>query len=125
MSYSSTKMADVFREPLSTRGFVTWAKKIRFCFKKLNFFKLDFSMQCLGSRSIGSARFWLPGSGSGYAKICGSTDSDPKSFFCSFWLIFFLLDQDPWIRIFLRIQIRIQEAKILRIQRIRILSTDY
>ena len=79
MSYSSTKMADVFREPLSTRGFVTWAKKIRFCFKKLNFFKLDFSMQCLGSRSIGSARFWLPGSGSGYAKICGSTDSDPKT----------------------------------------------
>ena len=90
MSYSSTKMADVFREPLSTRGFVTWAKKIRFCFKKLNFFKLDFSMQCLGSRSIGSARFWLPGSGSGYAKICGSTDSDPKSFFCSFWLIFYI-----------------------------------
>ena len=42
-----------------------------------------------------------------------------KIFFCSFWLIFCLLD--PWIRIFLRI--RIQEAKILRIQRIRILST--
>ena len=31
------------------------------------------------------------------------------------------LDPDPWIRIFLRI--RIQELKILRIQRIRILST--
>ena len=29
--------------------------------------------QCLGS---GSARFWLPGSGS--AKICGSTDPDPR-----------------------------------------------
>ena len=43
-------------------------------------------------------------------------------FFCSFWLIFCPLDPDPWIRIFLRI--RIQEAKILRIQRIRILSTD-
>ena len=33
--------------------------------------------QCLGSGSVGSARFWLPGSGS--AKICGSTDPDPKS----------------------------------------------
>ena len=31
--------------------------------------------QCLGS---GSARFWLPGSGSGSAKICGSTDPDPR-----------------------------------------------
>ena len=39
------------------------------------------------------------------------------------WLIFCPLDPDPWICIFLRIQIRIQEAKILRIQRIRILST--
>ena len=33
--------------------------------------------QCLGSGSgsgsVGSARFWLPGSGSGSAKICGST----------------------------------------------------
>ena len=36
--------------------------------------------------------------------------SEIKIFFCSFWLIF--------------LQIRIQEAKILRIQRIRILSTD-
>ena len=45
-----------------------------------------------------------------------------KFFFCSFWLIFYLLEQDPWISIFLRI--RIQEAKILRIQWIRILSTD-
>ena len=44
-----------------------------------------------------------------------------KVFFCSFWLIFY-----PWIRIFLRIRIRIriQEAKICRIQRIRILSTE-
>ena len=33
--------------------------------------------------------------------------------FLSFWLIFYPLDPDPWIRIFLRI--RIQEAKILRI----------
>ena len=46
-----------------------------------------------------------------------------KKFFFSFWLIFYPLDPDPWIRIFLRI--RIQEAKILRIQRIRILSTDW
>ena len=49
-----------------------------------------------------------------------------KKFFCIFWLIFHPLDPDPdpWIRIFLRI--RIQEAKILRIQRfrIRILSTE-
>ena len=35
-------------------------------------------VQCLGygSGSVGSARFWLPGSGS--AKICGSTDPDPR-----------------------------------------------
>jgi len=33
-------------------------------------------IQCLGSGSVGSARFWLPGSGS--AKICGSTDPDPR-----------------------------------------------
>ena len=34
--------------------------------------------QCLGSGSgsVGSARFWLPGSG--FAKICGSTDPDPR-----------------------------------------------
>ena len=32
--------------------------------------------QCLGSGSVGSARFWLPGSGS--AKICGSTDPGGK-----------------------------------------------
>ena len=46
-----------------------------------------------------------------------------KLFFALFWF-FCLLDPDPWIRIFLRI--RIQEPKILRIQRIwiRILSTD-
>ena len=43
-----------------------------------------------------------------------------KFFFYSFWLLFYPLDPDPWIRIFL---IRIQEAKILQIQRIRILST--
>ena len=38
--------------------------------------------QCLGSGSgsgsVGSARFWLPGTGSGSAKICGSTDPDPR-----------------------------------------------
>ena len=46
-------------------------------------------------------------------------------FFCSFWLIFYPLDPDPLIRIFLRI--RIQKAKILRIQRIQIwiLSTAF
>ena len=44
-----------------------------------------------------------------------------KLFSCSFWLIFCPLDPDTWIRIFLRI--RIQEVKILGIQRIRILST--
>ena len=43
-----------------------------------------------------------------------------KFFFYSFWSLFYPLDPDPWIRIFL---IRIQEAKILQIQRIRILST--
>ena len=32
----------------------------------------------IGSGSVGSARFWLPGSGSGSAKICGSTDPDPR-----------------------------------------------
>jgi len=36
--------------------------------------KVEISLnQCLGS---GSGRFWLPGSGS--AKICGSTDPDPR-----------------------------------------------
>ena len=34
--------------------------------------------QCLGSGSVGSARFWRPGSGSGSAKICRSTDPDPR-----------------------------------------------
>ena len=38
----------------------------------------------------------------------------------NFWLIFFPLYSDSWIRIFLRI--RVQVVKILRIQRIRILS---
>ena len=33
--------------------------------------------QCLGPGSVGLARFGLPGSGS--AKICGSTDPDPRS----------------------------------------------
>jgi len=32
--------------------------------------------QCLGSGSVGSARFWFPGSG--FAKICGSTDPDTR-----------------------------------------------
>ena len=36
---------------------------------------------------------------------------------------YFDLDPDPWIRIYLRI--RIQEAKMLQIQRIRILSTGF
>ena len=31
---------------------------------------------CLGSGSVGSAIFWLPGSGS--AKTCGSMDTDPR-----------------------------------------------
>ena len=34
--------------------------------------------QCLRSGSIGSTRFGLPGTGSGSAKICGSTDPDPR-----------------------------------------------
>ena len=33
---------------------------------------------CLGSGSVGSATFWLPGSGLGFAKICGSTDPNPR-----------------------------------------------
>ena len=47
---------------------------------------------------------------------------ESKHFFCSFWLIFCpgFLDPDSWICIFLRIRIWIQEAKNLRIQRIRI-----
>jgi len=32
--------------------------------------------QCLGSGAVGFARFWLPGSRA--AKICGSTDPDPR-----------------------------------------------
>ena len=44
-----------------------------------------------------------------------------KSLVCNFWLIFWPLDPDSWIRIILRN--RIQNAKILRIQGIRILST--
>ena len=31
-------------------------------------------IQCLGSGSVGSAKVWLPGSGSRFEKICGSTD---------------------------------------------------
>ena len=46
-----------------------------------------------------------------------------QEFFFSFWFIFCRLDPDPWIRIFLPNRIRIQEAKILRIQRIRMIST--
>ena len=42
--------------------------------------------------------------------------------FCTFWIIKLCLDLDPCIRIFLRIRIRIQRAKIMQIQ-IRILST--
>ena len=37
-----------------------------------------FEWYLIGSGSIGSARFWLPGSGYGSAKICGSTDPDPR-----------------------------------------------
>ena len=44
-----------------------------------------------------------------------------QKFRVGFFLQFNPLDPAPWIRIFLRI--RIQEAKILRIQQIRILST--
>ena len=45
-------------------------------------------------------------------------------FFLQFLVVFLSLGSvDPWIRVFLRI--RIQEAKILRIQRIRILSTAF
>ena len=43
-----------------------------------------------------------------------------KGFFCSFWLIFYALDPNLWIRIFLKIWIWIQEDKFLRIQRIQI-----
>ena len=44
-----------------------------------------------------------------------------KIFFCRFWLIFYPLDPDSWICMFLLFQI--QETKILWIQWIRILST--
>jgi len=48
-----------------------------------------------------------------------------KNFFSAvLFKIFYPLDPDPWIRILLQIRIRIQEAKILRIQRIRILNTE-
>ena len=53
-------------------------------------------------------------------QICGF--GVKKDFFLQFFVAFFPLDSDPWIRIFLRI--RIQEAKILRIHWIRILSTE-
>ena len=46
-----------------------------------------------------------------------------KVFFFSFWLKFCPFDPDPWIRLFFWIRIMIHEAKILRIQRIRILCT--
>ena len=44
-------------------------------------------------------------------------------FFTVFLLIFCPLDPDPWICIFLRIRIRIQDVKMLRIFRIGFLST--
>ena len=41
-------------------------------FPSVSFYFLINLQQCLGSGSVGSARFWLPGSGS--ARICESTD---------------------------------------------------
>ena len=38
--------------------------------------KYPYKLQYLGSGFVGSERFWLPGSG--YAKICGSKDTDPR-----------------------------------------------
>ena len=71
------------------------------------------------------AKTWwtIQKSGNFYLCYFNSSDLDfwSKIFFCSFWFIFYPLDPDPWIYIFLRI--RIQEANIWRIQRIRILST--
>ena len=61
--------------------------------------------------------------GNFYLSFFKSSDFGSKSkkvFFCSFWLIFYPLNPDPWICIFLRI--RIKESKILRIHRIRIIS---
>ena len=47
--------------------------------------------------------------------VLNSVDLSFKIIFvcCSFWLIFCPFDPDQWICVFLRIQIRIQEAKIL------------
>ena len=52
-------------------GFVGSALNMDFYIIKLTFTVLNCSKQCLGS-----ARFWLPGCGS--AKICRSTDPDPR-----------------------------------------------
>jgi len=43
-----------------------------------NLYDFESENQCLGSGSVGSARFWPPGSKSGSAKICGSMDPDPR-----------------------------------------------
>ena len=44
---------------------------------KIIYFYMFF--QCLGSGSVGSARFWHPGSRSRSAKICGSTKNCKKN----------------------------------------------
>ena len=44
---------------------------------KIIYFYMFF--QCLGSGSVGSARFWHPGSRSRFAKICGSTKNCKKN----------------------------------------------
>ena len=46
---------------------LVWSKSISW---------IIYRYQCLGSGSVGSARFWLPGSES--AKICGSTAPDQR-----------------------------------------------
>ena len=58
------------------RGFVGSALNMDFYIIKLFFIVLNCSKHCLGSGSVGSGRFWLPGCGS--AKICRSTDPDPR-----------------------------------------------
>ena len=45
-------------------------------FFKVPIWYMKLYIQCLGSGSVGSARFWFPGSWS--AKICGSTDPRGK-----------------------------------------------
>ena len=44
----------------------------------LQMYILIFYKQCFGSWSFGSARFWFQGSGSGSAKISGSTDPNQR-----------------------------------------------